>query len=106
MLQLLKSIKTFTIAVTFAGILATGVAVQANNIDNSSEDYRLTSNYEAVKAEPDEEEQARRDETLEKIVMHKIPDLLKLGITLENACEFARITVEEYEDFKNRKAEA
>lgn len=50
MLQLLKSIKTFTIAVTFAGILATGVAVQANNIDNSSEDYRLTSNYEAVKA--------------------------------------------------------
>lgn len=52
----------------------------------------------------DEQEQARRDETLEKIVMHKIPDLLKLGITLESACEFARISVEEYEEFKNRHA--
>ena len=50
MLQLLRSVKTFALAFTFAGILATGVVVQANSIDNSSEDYRLTSNYEAVRA--------------------------------------------------------
>ncbi len=54
----------------------------------------------AEQAEPSEEEKALHDQMLEKIVMHKIPDLLKLGITLENACEFARISVEEYEEYK------
>lgn len=52
-----------------------------------------------------DEQQVARDKALEEIVMHKIPNLLKIGITLENACEFARITVQEYEDFKKRKAE-
>ena len=32
----------------------------------------------------------------------KMMDLLKLGITLENACEFAKISVEEYEEYKNK----
>ena len=50
----------------------------------------------------DEHEQELKDKWMEKIVMHKIPDLLKLGITLENACEFAKISLEEYEEYKNK----
>ena len=42
--------------------------------------------------EIDEHELEMKEKIMEKIVMHKIPDLLKLGITLENACEFAKIT--------------
>ena len=48
------------------------------------------------------QEQEIDEHELEKIVMHKITDLLKLGITLENACEFAKISVEEYEEYKNK----
>ena len=50
----------------------------------------------------DEHEQELKDKWMEKIVMHKIPDLLKLGITLENACEFAKISLMEYEEYKNK----
>mgnify|MGYP000640719272 CR=1 FL=1 len=50
----------------------------------------------------DEHELEMKEKMMEKIVMHKIPDLLKLGITLENACEFAKISVEEYEEYKNK----
>ena len=50
----------------------------------------------------DEHEQELKDKWMEKIVMHKIPDLLKLGITLENACEFAKISLVEYEEYKNK----
>ena len=49
-----------------------------------------------------ENELEMKEKMMEKIVMHKIPDLLKLGITLENACEFAKISVEEYEEYKNK----
>ena len=42
--------------------------------------------------EIDEHELEMKEKMMEKIVMHKIPDLLKLGITLENACEFAKIS--------------
>ena len=38
--------------------------------------------------EIDEHELEMKEKMMEKIVMHKIPDLLKLGITLENACLF------------------
>lgn len=46
-----------------------------------------------------------KEKMMEKIVMHKIPDLLKLGITLESACEFAKISVEEYEEYKKQACE-
>ena len=52
----------------------------------------------------DEHEQELKDKWMEKIVMHKIPDLLKLGITLENACEFAKISLVEYEEYKDMKS--
>ena len=60
-------------------------------------------NAEAQKQEEtpqDKEALARKEKALGEIVMHKIPDLLKLGITLESACDFARITVDEYEAYK------
>lgn len=49
MFSLLKSTKKLVLTVAFASIMSTSAAVQANYIDNSSEDYRMASNYEAVK---------------------------------------------------------
>lgn len=49
MFSLLKSTKKFVLTVAFVSIMSTSAAVQANYIDNSSEDYRMASNYEAVK---------------------------------------------------------
>lgn len=49
MFSLLKSTKKLMLTVALASIMSTSAAVQANDIDNSSEDYRMTSNYEAVK---------------------------------------------------------
>ena len=81
-------------ACSVAGITALDYSDWKESVPNQQEEI----------AEIDEEAQARHDKALEKIVMHKIPDLLKLGITLESACEFARISVEEYEEYKNRHA--
>lgn len=81
-------------ACSVAGITALDYSDWKESIPNQQEEA----------AEPDEQELARRDKVLEQIVMHKIPDLLKLGITLESACEFARISMEEYEEYKNRHA--
>ena len=46
-----------------------------------------------------------RDSRLMQEVVDKINQLLEIGITLENACEFARISVEEYEEYKKSEME-
>lgn len=81
-------------ACSVAGITALDYSDWKESVPNQQE--------EAV--EIDEQARLRHEKTLEQIVMYKIPELLKLGITLESACEFARISVEEYEAYKKSHA--
>lgn len=50
MMNLLKLTKNMALTVAFASLISTNVVAQASYTDNSSEDYLMTSNYEAVKA--------------------------------------------------------
>lgn len=52
----------------------------------------------------EEEEKGLKDTAATQAVMQKISQLLDIGITLENACEFARITVDEYEEYQKKYA--
>lgn len=62
------------------------------------------SEWKEVQASrPVQEEPKLSDNKFTQKMMDKIDQLLAIGITLENACEFAKISVEEYEEYKNRK---
>lgn len=62
--------------------------------------------YENWKDYEDRERQKRmqklEDNEATKTVMEKIAQLLDMGITLESACEFARISVDDYKEYQKR----
>lgn len=62
--------------------------------------------YENWKDYEDRERQKRmqklEDNEATKTVMAKIAQLLDMGITLESACEFARISVDDYKEYQKR----
>ena len=62
--------------------------------------------YENWKDYEDREQQNRmqklEDNEATKTVMAKIAQLLDMGITLESACEFARISVDDYKEYQKR----
>ena len=62
--------------------------------------------YENWKDYEDREQQKRmqklEDNEATKTVMAKIAQLRDMGITLESACEFARISVDDYKEYQKR----
>ena len=68
----------------------------------TEQDYQNWKDFE--ESERQKRMQRLEDNEATKIVMAKIAQLLDMGITLESACEFARISVDDYNEYQKRKA--
>jgi len=68
----------------------------------TEQDYQNWKDYE--ESERRKRMQRLEDNEATKTVMTKIGQLLDMGITLESACEFARISVDDYQEYQKRKA--
>ena len=66
------------------------------------QDYENWKDYE--ESERQKRMQKLEDNEATKTVMAKIAQLLDMGITLESACEFARISVDDYNEYQKRNA--
>ena len=67
----------------------------------TEQDYQNWKDYE--ESERQKRMQRLEDNEATKTVMAKIGQLLDMGITLESACEFARISVDDYQEYQKRK---